>query len=510
MLTIENYIGGELVKPASGEYLENFEPATGAVYSLIPDSDDRDVNLAADAARSAFPGWSGTPPEERFEILMRLVALIERDLESLAEAESADNGKPVSLARTVDIPRALANFRFYATAAMHTANESHDTTLAGGSSAINYTLRHPLGVVGCISPWNLPLYLFTWKIAPAIAAGCTVIAKPSEVTPMTAFLLSRLCIEAGLPPGVLNIVHGTGPKVGSAIVAHRDVKAISFTGGTKTGEEIARTAAPMFKKLSLELGGKNPNIIFADCNYEEMLATTVRSSFSNQGEICLCGSRIFIERPLYERFKTDFVSRVSALKVGDPKDPETDVGAIVSKQHFDKIMSYIDLAKEEGGTILTGGRQSEPPASAGGQLGERQDATGSADPPPAHAGDSDRLGGYFIQPTVIEGLSCDCRTNTEEIFGPVVTIMPFDTEEEVLGYANSVRYGLSATVWTENLSRAHRVSAALESGIVWVNCWLLRDLRTPFGGVKDSGMGREGGFEALRFFTEEKNVCVKL
>lgn len=487
MEKIENYIGGELVQPASGAYFDNINPATGEVYSHMPDSDDRDVNLAADAAKAAFPAWAAMPAEQRFEILMRLVSLIERDLEPLALAESIDNGKPVSLARMVDIPRAVANFRFYATAAMHMANESHDTSLPGGR-AINYTLRQPVGVAGCISPWNLPLYLFTWKIAPAIAAGCTVVAKPSEVTPMTAYMLSKLCIEAGLPAGVLNIVHGTGPKVGSAIVGHRDIKAISFTGGTKTGEEIARTAAPMFKKLSLELGGKNPNIIFADCNYEEMLATTIRSSFSNQGEICLCGSRIFVQRPLYERFKHDFVERVSALKVGDPLDPATDVGAIVSRQHFDKIMSYITLAGEEGGTILCGGGVSEPPVSAGGQS----------------------LGGYFIEPTVIEGLPHDCRTNLEEIFGPVVTIMPFDTEEEVLSFANAVRYGLSATIWTENLSRAHRISSLLESGIVWVNCWLLRDLRTPFGGVKDSGMGREGGFEALRFFTEEKNVCVKV
>lgn len=481
-MKIENYIGGELVQPASEQYLNNFEPASGEVYSYIPDSDDRDVNLAADAAGAAFASWSRTSAEERFAVLMRLCGLIERDLESLAQAESKDNGKPVSLARTVDIPRAIANFRFYATAAMHLANESHDTV---GQNAINYTLRHPIGVAGCISPWNLPLYLFTWKIAPAIAAGCTVVAKPSEVTPMTAYLLSKLCIEAGLPPGVLNIVHGTGPKVGSAIVAHKDIKALSFTGGTKTGEEIARVAAPMFKKLSLELGGKNPNIIFADCNYEEMLATTVRSSFSNQGEICLCGSRIFVERPLYERFKTDFVKCVSDLKVGDPSDYDTDVGAIVSKQHFEKILSYIELAKKEGGTILTGGI-------------------------PHSALLSPQSTGWFIQPTVIEGLPHDCRTNQEEIFGPVVTIMPFDTEDEVLSYANSVRYGLSATVWTENLSRAHGVSAALESGIVWVNCWMLRDLRTPFGGVKDSGIGREGGFEALRFFTEEKNVCVRI
>ncbi len=498
MQTIDNYIGGELVQPASGEYLDNFDPAIGEVYSLIPDSDDRDVNLAADAAKAAFPAWSATPAEDRFAILMRLVSLIERDAEALALAESIDNGKPVSLARVMDIPRAASNFRFYATAAMHTANESHDTT----GRAINYTLRQPVGVAGCISPWNLPLYLFTWKIAPAIAAGCTVVAKPSEVTPMTAYLLSKLCIEAGLPAGVLNIVHGTGPKVGAAIVAHKDIKAISFTGGTKTGEEIARVAAPMFKKLSLELGGKNPNIIFADCNYEDMLATTVRSSFSNQGEICLCGSRIFIERPLYERFKTDFVTRVSALKVGDPLDAATDVGAIVSKQHFDKIMSYVELAKTEGGTILAGGRSVD--------LTAETPTVGEAETRPVGSVPSTRtMSGYFIEPTIIEGLAHDCRTNQEEIFGPIVTIMPFDTEEEVLNYANSVRYGLSATVWTESLSRAHRISALLESGIVWVNCWLLRDLRTPFGGVKDSGIGREGGFEALRFFTEEKNVCIK-
>ena len=495
MLSIENYIGGEFFQPASGEYIDNFDPSTGCVYSLIPDSNERDVDAAVRAAQNAFPAWSKTPPEERFVVLMRLVSLIERDANQLALAESIDNGKPLSLAKVMDIPRAASNFRFYATAAMHTANDSHDTV----GQAINYTLRQPLGVVGCISPWNLPLYLFTWKIAPAIAAGCTVVAKPSEVTPMTAYLLSKICVEAGLPAGVLNIVHGLGPKVGSAIVAHKDVKAISFTGGTKTGEDIARVAAPMFKKLSLELGGKNPNIIFADCNYEEMLATTIRSSFSNQGEICLCGARIFIERPLYERFKADFVKRVSALKVGDPLEADTDVGAIVSKQHFDKIMFYIELAKTEGGTILTGGHPSSPPARGGV-------AAASAD----GVVRGSHLTGWFIEPTVIEGLAHDCRTNQEEIFGPVVTIMPFDAEEEVLAHANSVRYGLSATVWTENLSRAHRIASKLESGIVWVNCWLLRDLRTPFGGMKDSGIGREGGFETLRFFTEEKNVCVKV
>lgn len=514
MQKIENYIGGQMVQPASGEYLDNIDPSTGKAYSLMADSDDRDVHLAVEAAQAAFPAWSQTPPEARFEILMRLVSFIERDLEVLALAESIDNGKPLSLARTMDIPRAAANFRFYATAAMHTSNESHETVLPGGVQAVNYTIRQPLGVVGCISPWNLPLYLFTWKIAPAIASGNCVVAKPSEVTPMTAYLLSKLCLEAGLPAGVLNVVHGLGSKVGASIVAHKDVKAISFTGGTKTGEEIARVAAPMFKKLSLELGGKNPNIIFADCNYEEMLATTVRSSFANQGQICLCGSRIFVEQPLYQKFKNDFVERVSKLTVGDPLDADTDVGAIVSQRHFEKILSYIDLAKKEGGTILTGGHSMDLTAETPKRRKEEAETRSVGSLPdlgnPQSAVRSPQLKGWFVEPTVIEGLLHDCRTNQEEIFGPVVTMMPFDTEDEVLGYANSVNYGLSATVWTENLSRAHRVAARIESGIVWVNCWLLRDLRTPFGGVKDSGMGREGGFEALKFFSEEKNVCIKL
>ncbi|MCU1290519.1 MAG: NAD-dependent aldehyde dehydrogenase [Acidobacteria bacterium] len=480
MLKIENYIGGKLLEPVSGKYIDNYNPATGEVYSLIPDSDETDVEAAARSAKAAFPVWSKMSAEARHDVLMRVSALIERDLDLLAEAESVDNGKPKTLAKKVDIPRAVSNFKFYATAAMHTATEAHETV----GQAINYTLRQPLGVVGCISPWNLPLYLFSWKIAPALAAGCCVVAKPSEITPMTAFLLSKICIEAGMPEGVLNIVHGLGAKAGAAIVQNKDVKAISFTGGTRTGEWIAREAAPKFKKLSLELGGKNPNIIFADCDYEETLATTVLSSFSNQGQICLCGSRIFVERPLYEKFKNDFVERVKKLKVGDPLDETTNIGAVVSKPHMEKILSYIDLAQKEGGTILTGGKQIQVEGRC--------------------------AGGYFVEPTVIENLAHDCRTNQEEIFGPVVTITPFDAEDEVLSYANSVEYGLSATVWTENLSRAHRMAEKIESGIVWVNTWLLRDLRTPFGGMKNSGVGREGGFEALKFFTEEKNVCIKI
>ncbi|MEO8074059.1 MAG: aldehyde dehydrogenase [Acidobacteriota bacterium] len=480
MLKIENYINGKLNAPISGKYLDNYNPAIGEVYSLIPNSDERDVERAVEAAKNAFPVWSKMSAEQRHDVLMRVSSLIERDLDSLAEAESVDNGKPKSLAKAVDIPRAVSNFKFYATAAMHFSSESHETV----NQAINYTLRQPLGVVGCISPWNLPLYLFTWKIAPALAAGCCVVAKPSEITPMTAYLLSKLCIEAGMPEGVLNIVHGLGTKAGAAIVKNKDVKAISFTGGTKTGEWIAREAAPKFKKLSLELGGKNPNIIFADCDYEEMLETTVRSSFANQGQICLCGSRIFVERPLYENFCGDFVEKVSKLKIGDPLDAETNVGAVVSQLHLGKILSYIDLAREEGGTVLLGGNRVKL--------------------------DSRCANGYFIEPTIIENLAYDCRTNQEEIFGPVVTITPFDVEDEVLKYANSVEYGLSATVWTENLSRAHRVAEKLESGIVWINTWLLRDLRTPFGGMKNSGVGREGGFEALKFFTEEKNICIKI
>lgn len=480
MEKISNYINGTLVPPASGEYIDNYQPATGKVYSLIPDSDARDVEQATQAAREAFKTWSVTPARERSRIMVRISELIEENLERLAQAESKDNGKPVKLARAVDIPRASSNFYFYATAILHEASEAHIME----DSAVNYTLRQPIGVAGCISPWNLPLYLFSWKIAPALAAGNTVVAKPSEVTPMTAYLLSELCIEAGLPAGVLNIVHGLGPKTGQAIIEHPQIPMISFTGGTKTGEGIARTAAPMFKKLSLELGGKNPNLIFADCDFDDMLRTTMRSSFANQGQICLCGSRIFVERSIYEKFKTAFVAKTKALTVGDPTDDNSRLGAVVSKGHMEKILSYVDLAQEEGGTVLAGGHQ----VKLEGELAE----------------------GYYVAPTVIEGLAHDCRTNQEEIFGPVVTITPFDTEEEALMMANSTVYGLASTVWTSDLKCAHRMANNLHAGIVWVNCWLLRDLRTPFGGVKNSGVGREGGFEALRFFTEPKNVCIKL
>lgn len=479
MQKIQNYINGELVAPQSGQYLDNYNPAEGKVYSLIPDSDASDVQYAVDAATNAFASWSTMQVEKRSAILQKLADLIDRDLDKLALAESIDSGKTVKLATTLDIPRASSNIRFFATGAMHFSSEAHIT----GNEAVNYTIRNPIGVVGCISPWNLPLYLFTWKISPALAAGCTVVAKPSELTPMTAFLFSQLCIEAGLPKGVLNIVHGLGAKAGQAIIEHPDIPAISFTGGTVTGKQIAAIAAPMFKKLSLELGGKNPNIIFADCDFEQALSTSINSSFANQGEICLCGSRIFVERSLYEKFVAEFVKRTQTLIVGDPMQDKTNVGALVSEAHVNKVLSYIELAKQEGGKILTGGKQIKMEGRC--------------------------ANGYFIEPTVITGLDQQCRTNQEEIFGPVITIMPFDTEEEAIAYANSNSYGLSATIWTENLKRAHRVSAQVKSGIIWVNCWLFRDLRTPFGGMKQSGVGREGGWEAIKFFTEAKNVCIK-
>ena len=478
MITIENYINGELITPIEGKYIDNYNPSKGEVYSQIPNSQKEDVDLAAKAASDAFPGWSKTPKNKRSEILVRLADLIDKNLDELARAEAIDNGKPYKLATRVDIPRASANIRFFATAILHDASQSHHME----EGFTNYTLNHPLGVVGAISPWNLPLYLFTWKIAPAIASGCTVIAKPSEVTPMTAYLFSKLCIEAGLPKGVLNIVHGLGAHAGDAIVSHPKVKAISFTGGTATGRIIGRKAADSFKKTSLELGGKNPNIIFSDCDFDAMLNTTLHSSFANQGQICLCGSRIFIQKPIYEKFKKAFLTKLATHTVGNPFDEGTKMGALVSKDHLEKVLGYVKLAQKEGGTVLFGGNQLTVKGSENG---------------------------YYMEPTVIEGLDFNCRTNQEEIFGPVVTLIPFETEEEVLEYANSTEYGLAATVWTENLTTAQRMSQELESGIVWINCWLVRDLRTPFGGVKNSGLGREGGFRALEFFTEPKNVCIK-
>lgn len=475
---LENFIGGNFIGPRSGRFIENINPATGEVYGQIPNSNQDDIELAVAAAQKAFEGWAATPAEKKFSILNNIAELIDAHCDTLALAETNDNGKPLWLSKKVDIYRAAANFRFFATGLMHFSSESH----AMENRAVNYTLRQPIGIVGCISPWNLPLYLFTWKIAPALAAGNCVIAKPSEVTPATAYLLGKICKEAGLPDGVLNIVHGTGPQCGEAIVKHPHIKAISFTGSTRAGQSIAAIAAPMFKKLSLELGGKNPNIIFADCNWEKMMHTTLQSSFANQGQICLCGSRILIEASVYEKFKTEFVEKAKQLTVGDPLE-DNKQGAIVSKAHFEKILHCIEIAKQEGGKILLGGHAIKPEGRC--------------------------ANGYFIAPTIMEGLGPQCQTNTEEIFGPVVTLQPFHSIEEALQLANATTYGLAATIWTQDITKANKLAAKIESGIVWINCWLQRDLRTPFGGIKNSGVGREGGWEAMKFFTEAKNICIE-
>jgi len=476
-----NYIDGQFQESTAGGWMENIEPAIGHVYGRVPDSTGEDIDRAVTAASVAFPAWSYTPAVERSQVLARIADGIESRLDEFARAESVDSGKPIGLARTVDIPRAVQNFRFFAGAVLYTSSEAHVTD----HQALNYTLRRPRGVAGAISPWNLPIYLFSWKVAPALATGNTVVGKPSEVTPVTAMLLCEVAAEAGLPAGVLNVVHGLGPVAGAALVAHPDVTTLSFTGSTRAGQEIAGVAAPMFKKLALEMGGKNPNIIFADADLPAALDTTVRSSFANQGQICLCGSRIFVESSKYDEFVSALVERTRALRMGDPLEESTQQGAVVSGAHRTKIESYVALALEEGGEILCGGRRPD--------------------------GLPDRCrDGYFYEPTIIAGLDAACRVNQEEIFGPVVTVLPFESEDEVVAAANSVVYGLSATIWTENLKRAHRIADRLDAGTVWVNCWLLRDLRVPFGGMKASGVEREGGDEALRFFTEPKNVCVKL
>jgi len=479
--TLANHIDGRATEPIDGTYLDDIDPATGGVHALVPASEAADVALAVAAGKRAFPGWSATPAAERSRILLRIADALEMRLEAFVRAESIDSGKPVRLARSLDIPRAVANLRFFATAILHTGSD----LFATDDRALNYTLRRPRGVAGLISPWNLPLYLFTWKIAPAIATGNTVVAKPSELTPWTAALLAELTAEQGLPPGVLNVVHGLGASAGAAIVDHPDVPAISFTGGTATGAIIARTAGPVFKKLSLELGGKNATVVFADVDLDEVMPGIVRSAFENQGEICLCGSRLFVEAPIYDRFVAAFATAVGRLRMGDPLEDATEQGALVSAAHREKVESYIELARELGGEIVTGGGR---PAGL-----------------PARVAD-----GFFVQPTVVTGLPVDCRVNMEEIFGPVVTITPFRAEEEAVAWANGTQYGLAASVWTNDLRRAHRVAGALDAGTVWINTWLLRDLRVPFGGMKQSGVGREGGDEALRFFTEPKTVSMAL
>jgi aminomuconate-semialdehyde/2-hydroxymuconate-6-semialdehyde dehydrogenase len=479
LTALSNFIGGEFLSARNGRAFDKCSPATGEPALSIPDSDSADIELAVAAANAAFPAWSALSVGQRAEWLFKLAHAIRDRLEGLAFAETVDNGKPISVSRMVDVPRSALNFEFFAEAITQFASESHHAE----RGVVNYTLRQPLGVVGCISPWNLPLYLLSWKIAPALAAGNTVVAKPSEVTPLTAHHLAKICADIGFPKGVLNIVHGRGATAGAALCAHPGVKAVSFTGSTRTGGEIARVCASQFKKVSLELGGKNPTIVFSDCEFDRTVDEVLRASFSNQGQICLCGSRILVQRKIYDRFRDALAAGVRALQPGNPLDESTKQGALVSREHLEKVMGAIEQAKTLGGKILAGGRR----AQLAGAL----------------------AGGYFVEPTLIEGLSPECVTNQEEIFGPVATLIPFETEEEALAIANGVRYGLAASVWTSNLSTAHRMASRLEAGIVWINCWMLRDLRTPFGGWKESGVGREGGLEALRFFTEPKNVCVQ-
>jgi aminomuconate-semialdehyde/2-hydroxymuconate-6-semialdehyde dehydrogenase len=480
MEQLTNFINGKFMQPKTEEYLDVFEPATGQVYSKVPNSSSTDIDVAFQAAKAAFPGWSELTVTDRSQYLHKISELLEHKLDDFANYESRDTGKPVTLAQSVDIPRAIANFRFFAE---YSPTFKFDSEINSDQSE-NRVVHAPLGVVGCISPWNLPLYLFTWKIAPALMAGNTVLAKPSEITPYTAYKLGEICVDANLPAGVLNIIHGQGITAGDALINHKEVPAISFTGGTATGKIISQKTAASFKKLSLEMGGKNPAIIFTDCNYNKMLETVVQSSFSNQGQICLSSSRILIQTEIFQRFKKDFIGKVNKLIVGDPQDHESNLGAISSKNHFNKILNYIKLAEKEGGEILFGGKA----LKLSGRCKK----------------------GWFIEPTIIEGLNNNAKTNQEEIFGPVVTLIPFDNEEDAIQIANESDYGLSATIWTEDKERATRVSNQVEAGVIWVNCWLVRDLRTPFGGMKQSGMGREGGSEALRFFTEQKNVCTSI
>ncbi len=476
MIIVQNYINGKF--ESTDITIDDVNPATGEVIAQIPKSTSHEVENAVVAADSARKFWSDLGLEKRTIWLDKIADALESKSEEIASLESLDTGKPISLARAVDASRSVANFRFFAEFARDYKSEKFEM-----DNAINHVILKPVGIAGLITPWNLPLYLLSWKIAPAIVMGNTVVAKPSELTPLTANLLAEVIHDVGLPAGVVNIVHGLGSEAGQSIVEHPKVNLISFTGGTMTGRKVAETASPMFKKLSLELGGKNATIVLDDTNLDDAIPGIARAGFLNQGQVCLCGSRILVSEKIWDEFIDKFVTFVKNMKVGDPSSEDSDLGALVSFAHRDKVESYIHLAQREGGEILSGGKS------------------------PKLSSPFDK--GAFLEPTVVSNLSHMSRTATEEIFGPVVTLHSFKTDEEAIKMANCTDYGLAGSVWTGDTQRGVRIAEKLETGMVWVNTWLHRDLRVPFGGIKDSGVGREGGRWSLGFFSEAINICVK-
>ena len=476
MIKVENYVNGNFV--STEETIEDTNPATGKIIANIPRSKPDDVQKAVLAADNAREYWSNLNLEDRRVWLKKIADALESRAEEIAKLESLDTGKPIKLARAVDALRSVANFRFFAEFSKDFVGETFEM-----DDATNHVIYKPAGVAGLITPWNLPLYLLSWKIAPAIVMGNTVVAKPSELTPLTANLLAEVIHEIGLPQGVVNIVHGLGHEAGQTIVSHPKVNLISFTGGTITGKKVAETAAPMFKKLSLELGGKNATIVLDDVNIDSAIPEIARSGFLNQGQVCLCGSRILISHKIWDEFVEKFVTYIEGMKVGDPSSDDSDLGALVSFSHRDKVESYIHLAQREGGEILCGGKipNLEPPFDKGA----------------------------FLEPTVVSNLDYQSRTSNEEIFGPVVTLHQFKTDDEAIEMANCTDYGLAGSVWTSDSTRGKELAEKIETGMVWVNTWLHRDLRVPFGGVKDSGIGTEGGRWSLSFFSQPVNICVK-
>ena len=476
-MDLMNYINGRFQAHSGDEWLDVLEPATGRQFARVPLSSHSDVDSAVLAAREAHSRWGEASQSERADWLDKIADELETRYEDIASLESRDTGKPISLARAVDAHRSVSNFRFFAEMVREHRGEVFEMP-----DATNFVTHKPVGVGALITPWNLPLYLLSWKVAPAIGMGNTVVCKPSELTPMTANLLMEAVDEGGLPPGVVNLVHGDGQGAGSTLVSHRGIDLVSFTGVTLTGSKVAEAAAPQFKKISLELGGKNSSIVLDDCDIDLAVKGAVRSGFMNQGQVCLCGSRLLVQDGIYDQFVGRFIEEVEAMKIGDPSDEQTELGALISAEHLEKVEGYIELAKEEGGTVLTGGYPCLPKSLEGGN---------------------------WISPTVVSGLKTDSRCSTEEIFGPVVTVHRFQDDEEAIEIANNTRYGLAGSVWTGDVDRGRKVADSIHTGMVWVNTWLHRDLRAPFGGVGDSGVGREGGKWSLGFFSEATNVCVK-